>query len=40
MVIVTTKMIPLSSVAAYRLVDWNPRFNENSCLCSRGNVTY
>jgi len=40
MVTVTTKMIPLNSVALYQLVDRNPCFNENSCLFSHGNVRY
>ena len=40
MVTVTTKMILLSSVAAYRSVDQNPSFVENSCLFSHGNVRY
>jgi hypothetical protein len=40
MVTVTTKVIPLSSVAAYQLVDRNPCFDENSCLFSHGNVRY
>jgi hypothetical protein len=40
MVTVTTKVIPLSSVAACQLVDRNPCFDENSCLLSHGNVRY
>ena len=40
MVTVAMKMIPLSTVAAFQLVDQNPCFNENSCLCSQGNIRY
>jgi len=40
MVTATTKMILLSIVAAYQLVDQISCFNEISCLCSQGNVRY
>ena len=38
--LIPTKMILLSNVAAYQLVDQNTCFDENSCLHSQGNVRF